>query len=338
MPVATVLQVAGAGALYTETNAASGNAVLAFTRAANGALTAMGSFSTGGFGTGSGLGSQGAVALSPDGMFLVAVNAGSDQLTAFAVTSSGLRLLNTVGSGGRLPISVTACGGFAYVLNAGDTPNITGFQVTATGLTPIPGSTRLLSPSAAGPAQIQFSPNCGLLVVTEKFSNTINTYTVTSAGVASGPMSHPSNGTEPFGFAFSGNDRVVVSDAASNALTLYAIGADGSLTSVAGPVPDFQTAPCWVAVSSDRRFTYAANTGSGTISGYALSTNSLTLLDANGVTAIVDGVPIDVAVAATFLYSLNGTGIAGFRIQADGSLKGVTLVPVAPGSVGLAAM
>ena len=44
-------------AVYTITNAASGNAVLAFHRAANGALTPAGTFPTGGTGTGAGLGS-----------------------------------------------------------------------------------------------------------------------------------------------------------------------------------------------------------------------------------------------------------------------------------------
>src|SRR5947208_6490613 len=51
----------GLGAVYTETNAASGNAVLRYIRSADGTLSPGGTFSTGGLGSGAGLGSQGAL-------------------------------------------------------------------------------------------------------------------------------------------------------------------------------------------------------------------------------------------------------------------------------------
>ena len=66
---------AGRSAVYTESNSASGNQVLAFDRAGDGSLTAGGLFATGGSGTGAGLGSQGALALTQGGRFLYAVNA-----------------------------------------------------------------------------------------------------------------------------------------------------------------------------------------------------------------------------------------------------------------------
>src|SRR5207248_7379662 len=66
------------GAVYVMSNAPAGNAVLAFDRAANGALSPAGSYATGGNGTGAGLGSQGALVLSADGRWLLAVNAGSN--------------------------------------------------------------------------------------------------------------------------------------------------------------------------------------------------------------------------------------------------------------------
>src|SRR5207244_5302396 len=51
---AGVVTLASNPSVYTITNAASGNAVLAFHRAANGALTPAGTFPTGGTGTGGG--------------------------------------------------------------------------------------------------------------------------------------------------------------------------------------------------------------------------------------------------------------------------------------------
>ena len=56
-----------AGAVYTLTNSAAGNAVAVFDRANDGTLTPNGTFPTGGTGTGANLGSQGAVILSEDG-------------------------------------------------------------------------------------------------------------------------------------------------------------------------------------------------------------------------------------------------------------------------------
>ena len=74
-----------AGAVYTMTNAAAGNSVVAFRRGSDGTLEPAGAFSTGGQGTGAGLGSQGALILSPDSQWLFAVNAGSNSLSSFAV-------------------------------------------------------------------------------------------------------------------------------------------------------------------------------------------------------------------------------------------------------------
>src|SRR5438552_11882839 len=80
-------------AVYTMTNSASGNDVLVFHRAANGALTAAGAFSTGGLGTGdpTGLGSGHSLLVSGDGRLLVVVNGGSDSMSAFGVEHDRLR-------------------------------------------------------------------------------------------------------------------------------------------------------------------------------------------------------------------------------------------------------
>ena len=53
-----------------------------------------------------------------------------------------------------------------------------------------------------GPAQVEFSPRGNLLVVTEKMTNKIDTYTVGRRGLAEGPMVHNSVGITPFGFEF----------------------------------------------------------------------------------------------------------------------------------------
>src|SRR6266849_9719364 len=130
---ALTLAEGAAGAVYTMNNSSNGNRVLVFARAADGTLTAAGSFETGGLGTGGGLGSQGALVLSSNERWLFAVNAGSNDISAFAVERRGLSLVDRVPSGGRRPLSLAVHDDLLYVLNAGgaagDNDNITGFRV-----------------------------------------------------------------------------------------------------------------------------------------------------------------------------------------------------------------
>src|SRR5947207_1727209 len=66
------------------------NAVAVFDRHTDGSISPRSLVFTGGAGTGSDLGSQGALTLSDDGEWLLAVNAGSNEITAFAATPFGL--------------------------------------------------------------------------------------------------------------------------------------------------------------------------------------------------------------------------------------------------------
>jgi len=107
------------GALYTITNATTGNGVAYFSRDADGALSLVATYATGGNGTGANLGSQGAVALSGNGKLLFAVNAGSNSISEFAVRADGLKLLTTFSSNGALPTSIAVHDNLLYVLDAG---------------------------------------------------------------------------------------------------------------------------------------------------------------------------------------------------------------------------
>jgi hypothetical protein len=64
--------VAPAGHVYAQTNAAAGNAVVSFARAADGSLSHEETVSTGGLGISAGLGSQASVAITADGDHLLA--------------------------------------------------------------------------------------------------------------------------------------------------------------------------------------------------------------------------------------------------------------------------
>lgn len=338
------------GAVYTLTNQPDGNAVVMFTRSPDGALTHGGTVATGGLGTGGGLSSQGAVVLSDDQRWLVAVNAGSNDISVFAVTPAGLSLIQRISSEGVRPVSAAIRRGLVYVLNTGGSGNIAGFQQATNGaLTPIPGSSRPLSAPDAGAAQVSFTPDGSALIVTERFTNIIDVYALDSEGVAGPPQVHQASGGTPFGFDFGRSGLLIVSEAFgglpdASAASSYRVGG-GGLSLVTGSLGTTETSACWLVVSADGRFAYAANTGSNTITGYAIAADgTLALLDTDGVTGPgADVGPADMGLSGDdrFLYVLTrGTNsVTIFERQAgDGSLKRLTAVDGLPaGTVGLAA-
>ena len=263
------------GEVYTIDNAAAGNNVLRFDRASDGSLSASGTFSTTGMGTGSGLGSQGAVALSENGNWLLVVDAGSNEISVFQIANT-LTLTDKESSHGTAPISITINGNIVYVLNSGSAtvpPNIAGFSLSETGmLTFIAGSVQPLSGAAnTSPEQIGFNPRGNVLVVTEKAAGMIDTYTVGINGVASTPITTQSNSGGPYGFAFSSDGVLVLSEAAANTLSSYAVNYDGSLRLLSGSMPTFGNAPCWVAITDSGKTVYTTNAHGGTISGLTIS-------------------------------------------------------------------
>ena len=238
----------GGEAVFTETNAGA-NAVQVYQQAADGTLTPGASYLTGGAGSGAaGLGSQGALALERG--WLLAVNAGSNDVSAFRVRGSHLELVNRVPSGGTTPNSVTIHGGVAYVLNSGGTGSITGFRLGRHGLAPLSGATQPLSSATAGAVQVSFTPRGDQLVVSEKGANVIDTYPVDRWGRAGAGTAHASAGAAPFGFAFGKHDSLLVTEAAASALTSYQLDPFATITA---SLPNGQGAACWAASTRDGR-------------------------------------------------------------------------------------
>lgn len=339
------------GAVYTQTNLAAGNGIQIFNRYADGHLTEGLLIPTGGQGTGSGLGNQGAVSLSNDQNTLLAVNAGSNSISSFRVVGQALVLTDVEDSGGIKPISVTQFNDLVYVLNAGDgghAPNIRGFRKDHSGkLSPIPGGEWGLSAPNANPAEILFSPNGRNLVVTEKGTNRVDTFRVGPWGRIVAASFQSSNGSTPFGFDFDRKGRLFVSEAQGGAangssLSSYRIQGDLDLDTLTASATTTETAACWGIVSRDSDFAFTANAGSGTISAFRILNNgSVSLIPNDGVSASLGGAshPIDMAVAKDLLYVLangNPATITGYRIGKTGSLTDVGSVPAATNYSGLA--
>jgi 6-phosphogluconolactonase len=330
------------GAVYVLTNQVS-NAIAVFTRDQDGTLTPAGMFSTGGAGNPVAqpgdpptdpLASQGSLILGDD-QLLFAVNAGSNEISVLRIGKNELTLVDKVSSGGVRPISLTLHENLLYVLNEGGTPNITGFTVGDDGsLTPLAGSTRpLVGGAAADPAEVGFSPDGSLLTVTEKMGNRIDTYVVGADGTPGAPIPNPSNGLTPFGFAFSDDGVLVVSEAFGGAplqgkASSYSPAANGTLSVISGSVPDFQTAACWVVIANSGKLVFVSNTGSSAISSYGLNeSGALTLLHSLAGNTGPGSFPIDMALSnnSRYLYVTdNGLQMVhSFAINKDGTLTSI---------------
>ena len=323
--------------VFTQTNAAAGNELIALS-SAGGSLHEAARYATGGTGTGTGLGSQGAVFAS-DGR-LLAVNAGSNSLSLFRIGRSGaLERTDVEPTGGVRPVSVTVHDNVAYVVNAGDR-TISGFRIRGGSLTPIAGSVQNLP--GDGAAQISFDSDGRRLVVTEKATQTIDVLPVRD-GIAGAAVSNPSTGPTPFGFAIDRRDHVIVSNAAgggASSVSSYQLAKRTSLTltPISSAVGDTQSAACWIALSGNGRYAYTTNAASGSISSYNLAKDgSLTL--ANAQAALPGGGAADMAVAGNTLFTrVGGTSntVQAHTISKDGALTPAGQVAVPAGVQGLA--
>ena len=333
------------GAVYVQTNDADRNEVLAFGRNTDGSLDSIGSYATGGRGSGAiHLPSQGSVVLTNDGSRLLVANAGSHDLSVFAVAPTGLELIDTIASGGQDPRSIAVSESLVYVLNTAEPASVAGFAIQTDGrLQPIEGSSRPLSAPDADPAQVAFSPDGRYLVVTERGTNSLSVYTVDENGLLSDLSTIASSGATPYGFDFSPQGALVVTEAFGGtvggaAASSYALGREG-ISPVSRSVGNTRSEVCWAAVTPDGRFVYVTNFGDGTISSYAIGdSGAIELLEPIAATTIEGekGVRDEaLSSAGEFLYALDADArrIFGWSVASDGRLEPVGTVDVTPATV-----
>jgi 6-phosphogluconolactonase len=338
-----------AGRVYVQTNDATNNEVLAFERGEDGRLASLGRFATGGRGTGMPhLPSQRSIVLGDDGSELLVVNAGSDDLSLFAVSADALSLADRVATGGATPTSVAVRGDLVYVLNNG-TPNIGAFRIADGRLVAIEGSARPLSAAGADPAQISFSIDGRTIVVTERGTDSISAYAIDDDGFADGPATISSTGKTPYGFDFTANGTMVVTEAFGGdvggaAASSYRLTDPRTLAPVSGSVGDTRSEVCWAAVTKDGRYAFVTNFGDGTISSYTISDDgTLALQDAVAASTRLGKKGIrDEAITrdGRYLYAIDSDaqGVFGWTVGAAGELMAIGAIDGVPETVaGLAA-
>jgi 6-phosphogluconolactonase (cycloisomerase 2 family) len=126
--------------------------------------------------------------------------------------------------------------------------------------------------------------------------------------------------------------------AAASSVSSYSFAGRTGLTPLSSAVADTQSAACWIALSSNQKYAFATNTGSGSISSYRVGGDgSLTLLHA--VAAQPGSAPADMVTVDTTLFTLNGGShtITSHLTAADGSLTAASQQTVPTGVAGLTA-
>ena len=322
--------------IYVQTNEAGRNRVIAFRRAADGSLEGMESHETGGAGDGvPHLTSQGSVLISGDGRRLLVTNAGSGDVSVFAVSDGRLELLATVPTGAA-PKSVAEHDGLVYVVNTGE-PSLAGFRL-GDGLERIEGSKRDL-PAGSDPAQVGFTPDGSAVVVTDRGTDSIALYPVARDGTLGEPQVQPSSGPTPYGFAFTGDGTLLVTEAfgaqtGKAAASSYRVSGL-SATPVSRSVANGRSEICWAVVSKDERYVFTTNFADGAVSRYAIGADGSLELDDPVAGTSVDGEKglRDEALSGDgrFLYAIDadagrvfGWAVGdGGRLDAVGSWEGV---------------
>jgi 6-phosphogluconolactonase (cycloisomerase 2 family) len=323
------------GYVYLDNNTGGANTISGFSREPDGALTALpGSpFLAGGAGLGAGLASQGAIQAADHGRYLLAVDAGSNQISVLRIGHDG-SLTPVPGSpfasGGIEPDSIAVNHGLVYVANTGaGGTDYSGFTLSPGGqLHPIPSSTVKL-PDGSGPGDVVLNGNNTRLAGMRVTTSLIDSFTLDRAGRPHPAPGSPyaAQGLGPFGSQFrpTNPDQLFVANAHNGAglgtVSAYNDLPDGTLSPIgASPFADFQTAPCWQVISPDGRYLYALDTGSAEISSYAIAPDgTLTLLSNTPVSSTPGVTGTDVALSADgrtlYVNLAKINGVAAFAIH-----------------------
>lgn len=334
-----------AGHVYVNDNTAGTNSIAGFERHSDGSLSPLeGSpFDAGGSGTGTIVGSQGALQMSGDGRYVLAVDAGSNQISVLRILPGGALLPvggGPVWSGGVEPVSIAVHGNLVYVANEGDKETGTGSNYSGFTLNPGGHLTRIGDsafdlPNTANPGDILFNSTGTNLIGVEVGTTASSTFLVDSFVVGADGRITPAPGSPfaaqsagPFGSEFSpvAPNHLYVSNAHGGAgngsVSAFNVTGAGSLSSIgSSPFADGQTAPCWVEISHDGVYLWTVNTASTSISTYRiLADGSLSYVTTTAFKSTAAIRPFDARLApdGSTLYVVDAAtaNVSAFRVSA----------------------
>lgn len=311
--------------------------------------------------------SSNAVIVSRDRKWLFAVNAGDNSVSSFAIGADGLLThVDTRPTGNAVTGRTGTASSVAYndrdatlyVSHSIGPDHIRAFSVHAGRLTLRAEAWSVNLPGLDDriPTQIALTPDTRYLVACVLFDarpadtgltpakeKNLALYPVGMGGQLGKPLFRDA-GVTPFANAFLNGrqDAFVTVLAAESAAVLSTIAANGNLTSSPPSKIDVGMSPepseiCWVSISEDDRFAFAANFGYGTVTSFRLEPNGVAVkLSAaasemgdgtfKGLAGVVSSGAGDNAIADGFLFQLyaNASKLVGYKIGDDGRLTKVS--------------
>ncbi|MGH2851845.1 MAG: hypothetical protein ACRDLP_14665, partial [Solirubrobacteraceae bacterium] len=199
-----------------------------------------------------------------------------------------------------------------------------------------------LSTAALGAEDVTINPDGSHAVVTEKTSNTLDTFAIGAGGTLAPVVTSPSDGPGAFASVFTRDGQLLVADAGgagTSALSPYLVQANGTVTASGPALPNAQSAACWITLGRGGNV-FVANAGSSSISTYRVLRNGSIGFFGNS-NAGAGSKPLDLATSPNgrHLYELDGVNhvISEFAVGVGGQLTAIGEQPVPASAVGLAA-
>jgi 6-phosphogluconolactonase len=332
--------------VYTITNDNNANAIAAYRRdPQTGELALIGTYPTGGRGTGALVDSQSPLVANAEGTRLYAVNPASNNISVMAIKEDGsLEMIGSpVDSRGVEPASLALNGDLLYVANKGNQatpPNYAGFRIVGDELTRIKKGMRELN-IGDDPGQVLFNRTGSVLIGTRINGRAIDSYTVRRNTRKYGRLrdvARIDNQPGPFGAAFNPafDDHLFVSSVRLPGAASYRVTEDGAVIPInsVGNAPE--RAACWAVVHPNGQLAWISNTGSGSLSLYTINNNGLIALAGTRSTSAFGRLPFEIALdrSGQFLYVLhvaaNNPNIFVLRLTGDTTSAGLADVAAFP--------
>jgi 6-phosphogluconolactonase len=309
--------------VYTITNEAESNQVAAYERnAETGGLVFLGTYPTGGRGTGRVVDSQSPLVVNEENTLLFATNPGSDDISVMAIREDGS--LEAVGlpvqSRGVQPASLALRNNLLYVANKGDAanrPNYSGFRVGEDGaLARI--KRRINLNVGDNPTQVLFNSNGTMLIGIRFGPGALDTFLVKANGKLK-PLTTLTGERGPFAGVFdpAAGDRLVVADARVPGAASYFLQDDGALSRVSRTSNAPERAACWIVMHSGGERAWVSNTGTNSISLFTVGVGGQLTLRGTHNTLAFGRTPFELALDQEdrFLYQLNvGSGAQSINV------------------------
>jgi 6-phosphogluconolactonase (cycloisomerase 2 family) len=325
-------------------NPAVGNSVLAYTRGADGSLTLLGTFPTGGIGPGPSLAfgpnaSDRSFAFDPGTSTLFAVNGGSDSIAAFRVNHDGSLTIifgSPIDSLGTDPVSLGLSRSTLLVANTAQDPNrpeLSQPSYTSLSLRSSRGSIYAIPRSAiatdigSSPSQILFSPDGKLAFGCNFTGGTLLSFTVSERGelTQTGEVSLPIGLFEPTGAAplplglevHPQRPVLYVGFPFINQVGVYRYDNRGRLTFL-GSVANQGQANCWLKANSAGNRLYTSNTADRSVSVLDTSNPENPVVIQNVVLAGTGGLyQINIDGPNAYLYAVSERNAANVPFTAN---------------------